>query len=215
MVALGSGDLTTGAAITYQNLPVGFTPDNETWFYSSAGGAVRLAFSSGTALASYPQLPAAAVESGETYELEAYAWNGGSGVGEIIRNQGGAVAVQYPTPWNYSGPAAAALPTFDYSSYAEFSVAANVARDGDILWHPSSQVIDEYHFAVTANAMNGSTSLTMPDLSAVEGFLPSPASGSSVSWYAEITENSSGALAAMPSGATKSWVKNEGSLIIP
>jgi hypothetical protein len=214
-VTLGSADLTSGAAITYQNLPAGFTPDNETWFYTTAGGTVRLAFSSGTALVSYPQLPAAAVESGDTYELDAYAWNGGSGVGKIIRNQGGAAAVQYPTPWSYLGPAAAALPTFDYSSYAGFTDTTKVARDGDISWNPSNQVIDEYHFAATANAMNGSISLTMPDLSAVGGFLAGPASGTSVSWYAEITENSAGALAAMPSGATKSWVKNDGSLIVP
>jgi hypothetical protein len=37
LVTLGSADLTTGAAITYQNLSAGFTPDNETYFYPSAG----------------------------------------------------------------------------------------------------------------------------------------------------------------------------------
>jgi len=215
VVTLGPADLTSGAAITYQNLPAGFTPGNETYFDPSAGGTVRLAFSSGTALVSYPQLPAAAVESGDTYELSAYAWNDGSGVGEIIRNQGGAAAVQYPTPWSYSGPAAAALPTFDYSSYSGFTDAAKVTRDGNISWSPSSQVIDDYHIAATANAMNGSNSLTMPDLSAAGGFLAGPASGTSVTWYAEITENSAGALVAMSSGATKYWVENAGSLIVP
>jgi len=218
-VTLGSTDLTTSTPVTYQNLPAGFAPEVEADFNTSTAGVVRLAFSSGIALPSYPQLQAAAVESGDSYELDAEAWNVGSGVGEIIITQGGAATVQYPTPWSYTGPAAATLPTFDYSSYttpdAGFLVTSKLARDGDILWNPSSQVINEYHYAATANAMNGSISLTMPDLSALGGFLASPAPGTSVSWYAEITENSAGALAALPPGSTKSWVKNEGDLIVP
>jgi len=215
-VMLGSADLTTGTAVlTNQNLPSGFAPNVFVYFDTSTAGDLRLAFSTGTFLTSYPQLPAAAMESGDFYSVEAQAWNGDSAVGETVGTNGGGATVQYPSPWSYSGPAAAALPVFDFSSYTGFVDTGGLDRHARITWSNSSLVVNNYRVSATANAMNGSTLVAFPDLSGVSGFLANPAPGSNVDWLAEVEDYSAGAMAPETAGTTRSWVENEGSFVVP
>jgi hypothetical protein len=214
-VALGVADETTSAPVTYQNLPAGFQPYVYVYFDTAAEGNLMLAASSQTYLTNYPVLPAAAVESGDYYSVEAQAWNGTSACGEAVGTGGSAVAIQYPSPWSYAGPTAAALPAFDFSSYTAFNNASGLDRHADVAWSPSGFVVNHYRVSATANASNGSASFAYPDLSGVAGFLANPGSGSTVDWLAEVENYSAGSMAPESAGTTRSWVENEGSFIVP
>ena len=215
MVALGAADLTTSAPITYQNLPSGFAPDVYVYFDTATEGDLRLAFSSGAYLANYPVLPAAAVESGDYYSVQAQAWNGNSAVGETVDASGGAASIVYPAPWSYSGPSPAALPVMNFSSYSGFNDTTGLDRHGRITWSPSNLVVNNYRVSATANAAGGSASVAFPDLSSVSGFLPNPGSGTNVDWLMELESYSAGVMAQGSSGTTRVWVENEGSYVVP
>jgi hypothetical protein len=71
---------------------------------------------------------------------------------------------------------------------------------------------------VTANALNGSTSVTLPDLSGITGFPAAPTSGTFESWSAQIDQDSTGfrpPFTQAVSGAQHSMVENSGSFTIP
>lgn len=214
-MTLSPADETSSASIAYQNLPAGFAPDVYVFFYTAASGNLQLAASSGNYLANYPILPAAAVENGDYYSVEAQAWNGNSACGESVGTNGNAVTIQYPSPWSYAGPSAAALPTIDFSSYSAFNNASGLDRHADVTWSPSGLVINHYRVSATANASNGSASVQYPDLSGVAGFLTNPGSGTSVDWLAEVENYSAGSMAPESAGTTRSWVENEGSFVVP
>ena len=215
MVTLDAADETTSAPVAYQNLPAEFQPYVYVYFDTATEGNLMLAASSQTYLTNYPILPAAAVESGDYYSVEAQAWNGVSACGEAIGTSGSAVTIQYPSPWSYVGPTAAALPTFDFSSYVAFNNANGLDRHADVTWSPSGLVVNHYRVSATANASNGSASVAYPDLSGVAGFLANPGSGSTVDWLAEIENYSAGSMAPESAGTTRSWVENEGNFVVP
>ena len=222
-VVLTAADETTPQAVTYKNVPAGFTaPALDVLF--NLGGKTGFTVASGQGN-SYPALPAGAVESGDGYFLIASAYQtsvgvigvGGAVAAAATTATAGPMTFTFPAPWSYSGPAAAALPTFDFT-YAGFTGKTGVQQLATLTWLTgTSSSADENILLVeaTANYLNGSTQVTVPDLSSLTGFLPAPASGTKVEWNAEIAQYSYPAGQTAPSTSTGSLVANVGSYTVP
>ena len=109
-----------------------------------------------------------------------------------------------------------AVPSFDVT-YPGFAGKTGVTNAVAISWQTGSENTTRYSYQVSASAnyLNGSTTLALPDLSGVPGFLTPPASGTKVAWWAEILQNSNGFLQPSSSGANGSSVQNGGTFTVP
>lgn len=212
-VVLGPGDETTAEPITYSGVPSGFgAPSTIASLTMSGGDGIELASSVAT---QYPALPATAVDSGDYYSFIAVASNSSSSsqsVG-VIKTLGtaGPLSIAFSQPWSYTGPTPAALPTFDFA-YSGFSGATGVNYMMAMSWPSTGTSQALYKVTATANSLNGSTSVTFPNLSGLTGFLASPISGTSVQWQANISQDSGSSSQA---NTTVTNVANSGSFIVP
>ena len=215
-----TADETTNEAITYNNVPSGFqSPQTYAAFQLSGAAGATLIPLNMAATTQYPALPASATESGDIYFFSVGAVGpGNADVFAGATNSGGPVSFTFPAPWSYAGPTAAALPSFT-TNYAGFSGQTNVLQEASTQWTTSvgasSTVIDNLQVEATANYQGQSTTLAVPDLSGVPGFLASPASSTQVSWDVEIWQQSFSLTGATPLSATWSGVENYGGYTVP
>ncbi len=224
-VVLTAADATTPEAITYNNVPSGFAAPTLVAAFDPAGQDFGIALALG-ATSQYPALPAGMVQSGDTYDIE--AWTNGGQTGNILGGQtllvlstftsGGPVSITFPAPWTYNGPTPAKLPTLDFT-YNGFAGKAGVSDSAALYWFPSSTVQREIQISASENYQNGSTSLTFPDLSGLPGFLADPASGSQVTWAAIIDQSSAGVfgglLQKLPANQTMNEVLDSAEYVVP
>jgi hypothetical protein len=73
--------------------------------------------------------------------------------------------------------------------------------------------LDEISMSATANYQNGSTAMSIPDLSSLTGFLATPPSGTTVRWSAGVSQGDP-SLTSPPSG-TIQRANNSGSYAEP
>ena len=217
-IMLGEADyLTTQQPITYQNLPSGYEPDASVTFLTDGGGVIPLLPVLNTASSSYPAVPAAMLHGNARYEFSALAGDIPTNLVEfdMLSNSEGPVTIAFPSVWNYSGPSAAALPVFDFSSYAGFTRTSGVAYEGRASWQDPTNTLNSYQVAASATYLDGSETLSTPDLSGLSGFLTAPPSGSTVSWNASISKNSAGAFGSMPLNSSTQTVSSGGNFVVP
>jgi len=222
-VVLGTADETTPESITYARVLAGFSVPYTAVNLEMAGNG---SFAVDTAATTqYPALPASAIESGDYYSFFSSANNptasfnaDGYIVAGVIAAQNSATAiplsVDFPPAWSYAGPQAAALPTFNFV-YSGFSGATSVYDSVILTWKPDTSDQHSLQVTATANSSAGSTSLAIPDLSALPGFLASPTSGTSVLWEAEISQGTFPPLEPIPANGTVLSVSNAGWLTVP
>ncbi len=220
-VVFGTTDETVPEAIAYNNIPSGYS---DPWTYVDlelAGSALQAETEyASSATTQYLELPASATEQGDLYNLSASVNTNNSAcdVGDELLSSGGPVSFTFPAPWSCPSPTPAALPSFDMS-YSGFSGTTDIAQNALIQWNgtTSSNATATYqiHVEATANYQSGSTTLAIPNLSAAQGFLTSPASGTKVYWEAWITQQNYGFNSQIPSNATWSWPSNIGTFTVP
>jgi len=126
---------------------------------------------------------------------------------------GGPFTVALPAPWSFAGPSPATFPTFTFN-YSGFSGLPAINEQASIFWNQIASVragsknrvpsfvtsssgegatplqtnpaAGQITVTATANFQGGANTITIPDLSALPGF-PSPAaSGTQISWFAQI-----------------------------
>lgn len=211
-VVLGTADQTTLEPITYGNVPTGYSaPSTLVRFMMNEAGGVILSEST----TQYPALPVGAVESGDTYELLAHSNNSANPTESMTVTKtftsAGPVSFAFPAPWSYPGPVPRALPAFDFL-YSGFSGKTGVSNLALIFWNsPASQI----QITASANYQNGSTTLAIPDLSGLSGFIPPPPSGTQIIWAALIGQNSLGIQQPRTANSTNTAVQNGGSYTVP
>jgi hypothetical protein len=132
---------------------------------------------------------------------------------------GGAITHTMPPQWSiFSPPAAATFPTFTFN-YAGFSGLSGVADQAAITWFSTLSTVSSITVTATASFQGGVTTLAVPNLTALPGFLPSAASSTSVSWVARTFGGSGPSLSFLlnvqPSNGSASFVQNQGSYIEP
>jgi hypothetical protein len=123
------------------------------------------------------------------------------------------VTVSLPVPWTTTGPAPASLPTFkfDYTGYAG---KTGVFNEGNFTWTPVSGPQYEVLVEATQNYLGSSTSLAVPDLSGVSGFLTPPGSGTSVAWFETQFQSTFPSTPSLAGGA-ETAVQTVGSYLVP
>jgi hypothetical protein len=211
-VTFSSADATTPQTITFANLPNGYgTPYTSV---SGISGAFQLA--SGV-LTQYPQLPAGVLESGDYYTFQATSSpsSGQSTVGSFLYpTNGGPVTLSFPAPWTTAGPAPASLPTFtfDYTGYAGKS---GVYSEGIYSWTPPNGNQNEILVGATQNYMGSATSLSVPDLSGVGGFLTPPPSGTNNVYWSETIYQETFPSATSVAGGSQTYVSSNGTYTVP
>lgn len=194
----GSGIAVTDAmipqAVTVTNVPAGFNGPGVLVLYSTANGVnLSLASSNVTNPRLYAAIPAADTQPGDMYFYEASASAGTlpslQGVFTIATSSagGGPATLSLPAPWTFSGPSPARLPTFTFN-YSGFSGQAFVADSAALRWSTGSTSAS-IDVTATARFLNGSNTITFPDLSALPGFFGPAPSGTTISWSAIISSS--------------------------
>ncbi|HEV2214092.1 MAG TPA: hypothetical protein VGR64_02305, partial [Terracidiphilus sp.] len=84
-----------------------------------------------------------------------------------------------------------------------------------LFWGYSSPSFSSINILATKNYQGGSTTLAVPDLSALNGFLVAPSSGTEVYWTAMIAQSSASMSLSVPLKANGSAVSNGGSYAEP
>lgn len=219
-IVLGTADETQPEPITYGNVPSQFGPPG-------VGVWINLGLSSipiGFFAAGYPALPAGATENGDfnTWIAQDLLPSNVSEsvLVEVNSTTAGPMTFDFPTPWSYSGPTPAARPTFDFNGYAGFSGKPGNTYNASLLWTDGINGAigtNQYSVSVSASAnyLNGATSITLPDLSSLHGFLPTPPTGADVTWEAQISQSSSSVLSATQPNSTITAAGNLGDYIEP
>ena len=207
-VVLTSANNTTTQPITYSNMPSGWTFQLPHYFFYYVADnnlyVLNLNLdSNGNPNNTYAALPTSEVTPGGYYSLYAYAYSPVSSTGSsgsavvtgITTTSGGPLAINFPTPMAYSAPTPAALPTLNVS-YGGFSSSLNLTYTssvGYMYWaqsNSSNTGIQQTTYTIsvqaTSSSLDGATTLTIPNLSSVSGFLASPGSGATVTWSSEV-----------------------------
>jgi hypothetical protein len=222
-VTLGPSDVPTTQPFSVTNIPAGFDPPGTDEEYFTAGPNGTNFFLEHP-LAQYQVVPAASAQNGDGYTFiastsDTATHNSVLIFSESITSGGGPVTVALPAPWSYTGPTPAALTTFNLN-YSGVPGLATVTQQVRIDW-PSSAPFPNFGISVraTGSYQNGTTTITIPDLSGVSGFFGPASSGTSVAWRGIIE---GGALPLDSFFPTKphtdgSWVEviNSGSYVVP
>jgi hypothetical protein len=217
-VTLGAADSVTLQPITYKNVPSGFpTPTTSAYYEWSDGGEVLL---SNAATTQYPAIPAAATEIGDYYSFNStIETSNGSGGEEAVlvstnTTANGPLTLTFPAPWTYAGPTPSAQPVFNMAN-SGITGTTGVAETASLIWNSSAAGDTSSELIATGNYLNGSTSLTFPTFTGLTGFLSGPPSGSSVTWFAYVTESSAASLQPLGQNGAETGVENGGSFKVP
>ncbi len=132
----------------------------------------------------------------------------------LSSSTGGPVTFSFPSPWAYAGPTPAALPTFNFS-YSGFSGDSGVVDSALLGWPVGTNALNTFTVTATPDFLHGSTGVTFPDLSSVPGFFQALASGTQVTWSAEVVQDSYGVEQPTPSRSTGAFVETDGTFTVP
>jgi hypothetical protein len=156
------------------------------------------------------------MESGDYYYFTAYAYSGSEEVLVDTRStSGGPISFTFPPAWTYAGPAAAKWLSFDIA-YTGFSGTTGVCDDVSMNWKTSSTAYNVVSLIATGNYLNGSTTMAIPDLSGLPGFVAAPASGTGAGWEALLLQGaSSPCLLPIPINSTTKTVYTSGTYTVP
>ena len=91
-------------------------------------------------------------------------------------------------PWSYAGPTRAALSSFDFV-YTGLSGQSGVCDSAVLSWEGTFGY-NHIQVTATANYQNGSTTVALPDLSNLSGFVSALPSGTQVLGAASIAQSS-------------------------
>ncbi|MGA3372584.1 MAG: hypothetical protein ABSC48_12565 [Terracidiphilus sp.] len=191
-VVFAASDAVSSQPLTVNNIPAGFSPSLALVNYETATYGDSLELNIGlNGLRQYTALPSAAMQSGDYYFFLVGAYgsttpNLNESVGaEMTSTSSGPQTITLPAPWSYAGPTPAALPTFNFS-YTGFSGMANVEQGAGVQWDQGTTSTQSIQMSATASYQNGATSMTIPDLSGLTGFLAPAPSGTPISWSASV-----------------------------
>lgn len=223
-VVLTEADATIPEPLTFSNVPAGYGTPFAQVSCVPAGQKASVMLTSG-ATTSYPALPLTVAQTGDTYQILGEATmslgsgSQSTGPGESIvavqlsTSTPGPTTVSFPAAWSYTGPPAAALPTFSYS-YGGFSGSSKMARTGSIAWETASQAQSSIVVTATVGYQGGASTLAVPDLTGMAGFIASPAAGTTVTWIAAI-ESGTSSSASGSSGTSTQTVESVGTFVVP
>jgi hypothetical protein len=170
----------------------------------------------------YHALPTAATVSTDFYLYESNTsdtatHNQSVGITTTTTTGGSAFSVALPAPWTFAGPAPAKFPTFTFI-YPGFVGLPAVAEQGSIQWATGATTSNQITVLATANFQNISTTITIPDLTSLAGFLTPAATGTTINWVADIFGGTNQEFTFVPNPPPNSsvqFVQNRGTFMQP
>jgi len=220
-IILSPSDATTNQTITVNSLPVAFAAATTFAEYRTANGTLVVLYN-GPAT-QYRTVPAAIAQSGDFYFYDTAASDIAThksfvGFLQSTTSGGGSITATLPQAWSFAGPAPAVFPTFTFN-YSGFTSLSNGAQEATIAWFTSLSTVSSITIVATTSFQNGATTIAIPNLTSISGFLPPATSGTSVSWVADIFGGSGPSLSFLlnvqPSSGSVSFVQNQGSYTEP
>ena len=223
IVLTSPADASTTQSATITNVSPGLNPPSALVRYHTANGTIFEL--TNTALGptnpqSYAVVPAASTQPGDFYHyfVSTNTTSGGQllGMAMSTTNGGGAVTLPLPVPWTFSGPVPAKLPVFTFN-YSGFNGQAQIEDSVFIEWFVGS-TSDQITVTATANFQSGATTVAIPDLSSIPGFLTPAPSGTTIFWDADIFAGNPQVMTTLqnpPPNASGSFVQNGGQFIQP
>ena len=212
-ITLSSNDATSSMqTMADSNIQSGFLPNPAgpyAYYYTSNNTSFNLS----TSPTQYPVIPASESQSGDYYYFSSNDANGSNQHVWAWQSvtAAGPITLAFPNPMVYVAPAPAKFPTVAVN-YSGFSGASAVSYAASIAWAVNST---DYQITVTATAAYGATSIAIPDLTSLSGFLPAPPSGSTIYWYAYGYGGTYQTFTPMPSSANIAAVQNTGTYTQP
>jgi hypothetical protein len=226
IIVSSPADATTTANLTVTNVPAaGFvTPPEASAEFITANGTTLLLTNSSVSSTNpqpYNALPTAATVSTDFYLYESNtsdtATHQSVGVTTTTSTGGGAFSVALPTPWSFAGPAPARLPTFTFI-YSGFTGLPAIADQGSIQWATGATTSNQITVVATANFLSGATTITIPDLTSLAGFITPAATGTTINWVADIFGGTAQEFTFVPNPPANSsvqFVQNRGTFTQP
>jgi hypothetical protein len=191
-VVLVAGDEVTYQTSSVTNIPPGFTGGAPTALYQTANGT---SFPLTVPGVQYAVIPVSEAQPGDKYQFSAsYTrfepppnFSDQLVAARLSAVDASTVTLPLPVPLAYSLPTPAAFPSFDIS-YTGFAGNTDVNYSVALNWGGS---LTDLTVTATAAYQNGTTTLTVPDLTGLTGFLAAPGSGTMVTWSASVSEHTS------------------------
>ena len=215
-----ASDAMRAEPLTVTNVAAGFSTPSPVMFYQTANIGFDVSSQSGT---QYAVVPATEAQAGDIYSVSVFDTDSLNSqflnVSRNLASAGGPVTVALPAPLNYAGPTAEAFPTFDlkYTGFVSGSIPAGTAQGytAFIQWTAPTGTSGSLGIGATPNYMNGGSTLTVPDLTRIRGFIEAAASGQSVNWFAGVYVDTFQATAAAFQNAYAENVEAHGSYVEP
>ena len=217
-ITLAASDATATQTMAATNIPAGF-PTPVAGPYAEYTTANETIFPISTTSDAYSVIPSSEAQGGDFYSFTANDSNtNNQSVGVTqVSTTAGAVSLSFPAPLTYVAPSTTAnFPTFTIN-YTGFSSDSSVSYVGNMQWAVTNTgPVDGITVTATPNYQNGSATLAIPDLTALSGFLPAPASGTSISWFAYVYGGNSPWFTPLGANSgTLSWGQNSGTYTQP
>jgi hypothetical protein len=184
-IALSAADTLVSTAVTINAIPAGYslTPALNPSFITANGTRLNLPSVSPSQYSS--------VASADTIATDYYQVNtndspgNGNLIGTTVSSAAAVTALTNPAPLTYAGPTAAAWPSFALS-YSGYTGLAAINYFGQISWPIGVSTQDEIAVYATPAFLGATTTVVMPDLSALSGFFNHPVTGTTINWLVEV-----------------------------
>ncbi|MFI5104732.1 MAG: hypothetical protein ACHP79_07400, partial [Terriglobales bacterium] len=149
--------------------------------YVTAHGSSPVGMHGFPAATQYALLPAAQAQPGDYYLFTVGSGVAAQGVStQQLLKTPAAVTLTLPNPWSAIPPTPARFPTFTFD-YTGLAGQPAIADNASIRWTQGATTF-VINVVATANHQNGANTVTIPDLTALPGFLPMAPSGSTINW---------------------------------
>ena len=114
----------------------------------------------------------------------------------------------------YAAPTPATFPAFTLN-YTGFSNDSAVSYAANIQWIVNSTTDTGITVSATTAYQNGASTITLPDITSLSGFLPMPPSGTTVYWFAYVYGGNYQWFAPASSNGNIAWLQNTGTYTQP
>jgi hypothetical protein len=213
VITLTASDETTPETVTVKNIPQNFGPPLVTGQYYTANGT---SFSLSWSDTQYTAIPSAEQQSGDYYLIQGGAGSSSSGLTQIITTtSGGPITLTVPSQVSVPAPTPAAWPSFDIN-YSGFS---SLAASGDsiaLTWNPNANTVSDVELVATSAYLGGVTTVAVPDLTSLNGFLAAAPSGVAIIWNADAYGGTFQSFTLpVPTSSTLSYTGGGGTYIAP
>lgn len=187
--------------------------------YVTAGGAIIPV--NGNGAASYGLIASGNAASGDFYSVQATAIDASKyHFVEALESSTNPqnLTLTLPAPFIYSGPSPAAYPSFN-ATYNGFTGSGKTGWIAAINWVDAPSATIRGVFVYATSAFLGSSSVTIPNLSSLNAFLPGPPSNTPLGWVLMPFQQSDyyfafNAIASPPSESAQ-YSSAGGSFIVP